>query len=119
MSDYVNAYIVNGEAWYTQAVPPNVQMSGVTIQRAHRDGGVAWEFRIEEHDLGGPTLQIHMFADSWQAFADVPELFAALREQQPRTLTALRSVLAGLGFYDLTERVQGLPVRFPEEAPRV
>lgn len=115
MSEYVNAFIVNGEAWYTKAVPPGLRTSGVMIQRAHRDGGVAWEFRVDEHDLGGKTLQLHMFADSWQAFAEVPELFSALREQQPRTLAELRAVLVGLGFYDLTERVQGLPVRFPEE----
>lgn len=119
MSDYVNAFIVNGEAWYTKVVPPGIQTSGVMVQLACRDGGVKWEFRIDEHDLGGSTLQIHMFADSWQAFADVPELFVALREQQPRTLTDLRAVLTGLGFYDLTERTRGLRVPFPEVAPRV
>ena len=114
MSDEINAYIVNGEAWYTHAVPPEARTEGIMIQRACRDGGVAWEFRITEHDLSGATLKLSMFGDSWQAFADVPELFVALREQQPCTLTELRAVLNGLGFYDLTERTRGLRVAWPE-----
>lgn len=96
-------YVVPAEAWYRDVVVRD--QPSVSIVAAARGGGCAWEFDVEEHDLNGPSLRLRMFDDSWDAFDQVPEFFAALREQYPRTLTGLRQLLDGIGARDATERV--------------
>ena len=101
--DYRYTYDVPAEAWYGHTIAGAPRIG---VHRSHVDGGVAWEFSIEEHDLNGPTLLLRTFGDAWDAFGDVPELFEALRTEQPDTLTELRALLGGLGFEDITKRTR-------------
>lgn len=99
-------YIVGYEAWYADANRAHESNPYLNIQAAAREGGVAWEFKAAEYDLDGPTLQLAMFGDSFDAFAEMPEFFAALAEQKPRTLVELRKLLDGIGARDATERTR-------------
>jgi hypothetical protein len=116
--DYTLTYDVSTEAWYalTDRDAPRIG-----VHRSHAGGGVAWEFSVEERDLSGPTLLLRMFDDSWDAFADVPELFEVLRTETPHTLTELRVLLGQLGFVDITKRdrppdMVAEPARLPSDA---
>ena len=102
--DFRNTYDVWSELWCVDTLDSE-ERRRVGIHRSHRDGGVAWEFHLIEREVGGrPTLQLRMFDDSWDAFADAPELFEALRMETPHTLTRLRALLDRLGFEDITKR---------------
>jgi hypothetical protein len=102
-AEYRLTYDVSAEAWYAHTDRDGPR---IDVHRSHVGGGVAWEFHVEERNLNGPTLRVQMFDDSWDAFADVPELFEALRTERPHTLTELRALLDRLGFADITKRVQ-------------
>lgn len=102
-ADYRLTYDVSAEAWYAHT---DRDAPRIGIHRSHVEGGVAWEFHVDEHNLNGPCLQIHMLEDSWAAFDDVPGLFGALRSEQPSTLTELRALLDRLGFADITKRTR-------------
>lgn len=101
-NDCTLAYAVPAEAWYRDVVRHD--QPSVSIMATALGGGVEWEFDVEEHDLGRPTLRLLMFGDSWDAFVQIPEFFAALRERSPRTVTALRELLDELGARDETKR---------------
>lgn len=125
-SAYRYTYVVTGDAWYATRLPNADEMRReVTIQRhAVNDhgysDGVAWEFDALQRDLGGPTLEVRMFHDAWDAFDDIPELFTALRERSPRTLDDLRVMLDEIGLIDVTERRKADRVRmdlFSESLP--
>lgn len=97
------AYVVSHEAWYASVIKGRE----INISAASSGGGVAWEFRIEEADLGTttPCLRAVMFDDAFQAFREVPELFEALATlRHPSRLGDLVGVLQGLGAVDETER---------------
>lgn len=119
-SDYRYTYVVTGDAWYTDHLPDAAEQRRQLMIQRHAvnergySNGVAWEFSVIQYDLSGPTLQIRLFHDSWDAFADIPELFEALRVRSPRTLRDLRGVLDDLGLIDITERRQGDRVRMDQ-----
>lgn len=91
-------YCISGEAWWE----PKVE--DVIIARDHDEGGGAWEFNVIAHNLGGPSLALEIHGDAWDAFADVPELFEALRTRVPHTFSELVAILDELGFVDVTPR---------------
>jgi len=98
------AYYVFHEAWYASVDPsrrPNVM---ICASAKGAGGGVAWEFEVSEYDLRGPTLRVEMFADSWTAFADLPELFTAMASGGISSLDELRNFLDTLGAEDETAR---------------
>ncbi|HCT78572.1 MAG TPA: hypothetical protein DGT23_18725 [Micromonosporaceae bacterium] len=75
------AYTVcrEGEQW---VVAPNSRPHGnnafIEIRASNRERLLPWEFDVVEDDLGGETaLRIHMYDDAWQAFTQIPDLFAA------------------------------------------
>lgn len=102
--DYRYTYCLNHEQDYYAKLPPRMQVEEIRVQRTHRDGGEAWDLAFTQHDLGGPTLKMVMFGDSWDVFAEVPELFERLRSDQPSSLEELRVILRNLGFIDITRR---------------
>lgn len=100
--DLFRAYIVSYEAWYADLarVEPEIM-----VQLASRDGGVKWEFGIRLTRID--TLRVEMFAGSWTAFVDCPDLFAALADLDTDAKVGfheIRVVLDRLGFRDVTER---------------
>jgi hypothetical protein len=99
-------YAVYSEAWYAKAL--TACTPSITIMASHRGGGAAWEFDVEEHDLGKPALRLRMFSDSWDAFAQIPAFFTALCVDGPCTLVDLREILARLGARDTTQRKHGV-----------
>lgn len=107
------AYTVMHEAWYRHRTPADDKPE-LNISATSHGGGVAWEFHVNEHELGlrSPSLQLHMFDDSWSAFVQLPELFAALAAGEVATLTDLRGLLDKLGAVDTTERKN--PNQYPE-----
>jgi hypothetical protein len=98
-------YIVPAEAWYSDVIREHRPI--VSVVAAARGGGAAWEFDVEQHELDGPTLRLRMFHGSWDAFEQIPEFFAALHEESPRTLVDLRAMLDRIGARDATARKEG------------
>ena len=105
------AYTVWHEAWWFSTAaagdPPSVM---IAASAKGEGGGVAWEFPVEEIELGGkPVTRAKIFDDSYAAFTQVPELFAALADGGGTTLTAVIELLDMLGAVDETERVSPYP----------
>lgn len=99
------AYVVNHEAWWYSVLKD--EKPGIMVMAAHNEGGVAWEFEAGEMVLGGESaVKIHMFNDSFDAFTQVPEFFAALAEEKPGTLDGVRTILDRLGAVDRTARTR-------------
>jgi hypothetical protein len=98
------AYIVSHEAWYARALPDS--RPEINVMAAATGGGVAWEFTVEEVDLGshGPAIRVKVFDDAFEAFAQIPEFFAALAAGQAGTLGDLREILDSMGAADETQR---------------
>lgn len=126
--DYRYTYTVTGEAWYTDRLPnayearKEMMIQRHAVNKSGYSDGVAWEFEVAQYELSGPTLQIRLFHDAWDAFEDIPELFEAFRKSSPRTLDQLRGMLDELGFIDTTERRRGAEVRmdlFSQSLPHV
>lgn len=101
------AYVVSHEAWYWEASRGNDNPHvSVSASAKGNGGGVAWEFQIEEMELGGKQVtRAKIFDDAYEAFTQVPELFAALADGGGSTLTGVRDLLDMLGAVDETERV--------------
>lgn len=100
-------YIITHEAWYW--MPDRQHRRCVRVGSDDVvGGGCAWEFMIEEHVFSPSqsALRVGLFDDAWQAFDQVPELFAALAADRPQTFDALRIVLDRIGAHDATEREQ-------------
>lgn len=100
------AYIVWHEAWYYDAsrIPGEHPRLMVSASAEGTGGGVAWEFQIDCYDLSGPVTRVKMFQDAYAAFAQIPEFFEMLAEQQPVTMTEVRDILHALGAVDETPR---------------
>jgi len=100
------AYIASHEAWY--AVPAQVAHPQLFVMASAEGsgGGVGWEFTVEEYELSGrPVVRVRMFFDSFAAYAQMPEFFAALAEQgESTTLASVRALLDSLGAVDETAR---------------
>lgn len=97
------AYTVAHEAWYWRGDENDYVMIAASAKGS--GGGVAWEFQVEEMELGGKqVIRVKVFDDAFAAFADVPGLFAALADGRAGTLVTVREVLDDLGAVDETER---------------
>ena len=98
------AYIVSHEAWYANALPD--RHPEINVMAAAEGGGCAWEFTVEEVDLGNrnPAVRVKVFDDAFAAFGQIPEFFASLVAEGVTTLDEVRSVLDGMGAADETER---------------
>lgn len=101
------AYIVSHEAWYART-PGVIDHPEINVMASAKGsgGGVAWEFMVEEVDLGRgePAIRVKVFDDAFAAFAQIPEFFAAIAETPPQTLKAVRAALDAMGAVDETER---------------
>jgi hypothetical protein len=83
---------------------PNEGRRSINILASATGGGCQWEFAVVEFELSSLALHLEMFADSWQAFEAIPEFFAALASGEVNDLSAVVSVLDGLGAVDETDR---------------
>lgn len=83
------------------------------VQMTHPEGGCVWEFMVAEipnRSIGGPRepigVQVRMFGDSWQAYADIPEFFdglSVLSGQYSRVnLDHVKTLCHDLGYPDRT-----------------
>lgn len=98
------AYVVTHEAWYSKVPGAIGGEPSVGISASAAGGGVAWEFAVEAVDLGSPSLRLKMFWDSFDAFAQIPDFFAGLRQIGNGTLADVRALLDRLGAVDETQR---------------
>jgi hypothetical protein len=109
------AYHLWHEEWlWRDVVASQPRGVAITASRGAELGG-AWEFNITETDMddGEKALQINMFYNAWQAFAQIPELFAALAAKNKQTtFEEVVGLLDTLGAVDETDRQQ--PDRRPE-----
>lgn len=100
------SYYVGHESWwYTtlqQSGPRDGLVPEVMVSMRHRDGGMKWEFGVEQ--VPGIGLRVTVLDDAWEAFAAVPAVFAALAAGKVGDLAQFVAVLDGLGFRDSTER---------------
>lgn len=98
------AYIISHEAWYAR-YPDIVRNPDINIMAAHKDGGVAWEFTVEEIELGGrPVIRVKVFDDAFAAFTQIPEFFTRLATGATTTLDDVRELLDCMGAADETKR---------------
>lgn len=105
--DCTLAYTVNHESKYYRLYREATgTMTGrsLGVAASASGGGVAWEFVVEEHRLGKGAVQLQIFDDAFAALAQIPEFFAALAEQEPTSLDAVRAILDELGAVDQTTR---------------
>lgn len=104
------AYTIVAETYYADvAGKPNPTL---WISASCRDGGVDWQFDIEEVVLSGrPCTRLVIFDDGYKAFTQIPELFASLADTQPATIAATVDVLKRHGAVDITERTLPLSGR--------
>ena len=109
------AYVAMHEAWYAGA--SHIDHPQLAIEASHKGGGCVWEFTAEEYELGGrQVVRVKMFFDSFAAYAQMPEFFAALAEQgESATLDSVRAALDALGAVDETERETPLRYRDAKE----
>ena len=103
------AYTVSHEAWY--ASTPGIVSGpeiGIAASGEGSGGGVAWEFAVEEVDLGshGKVIRLRIFDDAFAAYSQIPEFFAALDSEKIGSLDEVRDLLDRLGAVDETKRVQ-------------
>ncbi len=100
---YQLTYIATHEAYYAR----DDQERTLNVVKAADAGGCAWEFNIVDHSerLDTAAVRVEIFDDAWQAFAEIPDLFAALAEIGESSLDEVRQILDQLGFTDATERV--------------
>jgi hypothetical protein len=106
------AYVASHEVWYAAA--NRIDHPQLSIVAAHKGGGCVWEFTAEQYELGGrQVVRVKMFFDSFAAYAQMPEFFAALAEQgEDATLESVRAALDSLGAVDETERET--PLRYQD-----
>ena len=110
------AYVVTHEAWYANALPD--RCPEINVMAAAEGGGVAWEFTVEEVDLGssGPAIRVKVFDDAFAAFAQIPQFFAVLASEGVASLRDVRATLDGMGAADETERRNSRNGEIPAKA---
>lgn len=98
------AYIITHEAWYARSLPDDRRE--VNVIAAADGGGCAWEFTVEEVDLGshGRPIRVKVFDDAFAAFKAIPRFFQYLASDGITTLEDATRLLDGLGAKDETER---------------
>lgn len=105
--DCTFAYTVCSEAWYSEVLKDTGVMKNrpeLMVAASGNGGGCKWEFSVVEKNLGGPTVQVRMFGDSFDAYVSIPAFFSALEREQPSTLDEVRQILDDLGAIDQTQR---------------
>jgi hypothetical protein len=95
-------YVVSHEAWYAK----QVDRPQINVMASADGGGCAWEFTVEEVDLGshGPAIRVKVFDDAFAAFTQIPEFFDDLAADEIGTLDSVRALLDGMGAVDETKR---------------
>lgn len=100
---YQLTYIYGPEAWYRRNVGVGESILIALVPADRR--GCRWEFKIFCDRIGaGSSVRFEMYGDAFAAYIEAPELFAALADETPRTLEAVRLVLDRLGVVDDTPR---------------
>lgn len=102
--EYTLTYSVPAEAFYAGTLAPS-ELRCIDVQASSDLGGVAWEFSVYEADLGRSTVGVRLFTGAFQALADIPDFFEALREEEPGTKAEVRAILDRVGAWDKTSRV--------------
>jgi hypothetical protein len=107
--DCTLGYTIGHEAWYW--MPDRRAQRYVRVGADSSGGGCKWEFLVEEVVLSSQpgaraALQVCVFDDAWEAFAQVPELFAALAAEPPEDFAELCALLDRIGAKDTTARTR-------------
>lgn len=107
-------FTISDEAWYY------TDLTGrgpeIYVHASAAGGGVAWEFSI--HQVSTIGVRADIFDETWPAFVQVPELFAALAKMGgAATLHQVRTALLDLGAEDITrrDRPADMDFRSPEQ----
>jgi len=99
------AYIVRHEAYYWSAIKGFDDRHSLMVQAAANDGGVYWEFQVDEYpEINCGAIRVCVFGDAFAAYAQIPGFFASLVAERPSSLDELRTILDRLGAVDLTDR---------------
>lgn len=87
-----------------QTAALSVRHAELWVSATDRNGGCVWEFIVAEHvfHTGEASTHVEIMNDAYQAFAQIPEFFAALAAEHPTTLPPVAQILARLGAVDLT-----------------
>lgn len=99
-------FIISHQAWYANARATNDVE--VMFGDYPQGGGTNGEAAMVWTDLGGRHVpQLRAFDDCWAMLAAVPGLLKALGKVDDRCITVDQfvEILKGLGFKDLTQRV--------------
>ena len=100
---YTYGFVQVSRAWYAKSSSLTDKSSEEIMIGLYADGGgCRWEFGIRWHLLREPSPRVEVFHDAWCAFAEVPELFAALAKIDKLTPQECCDLLATCGFVDQT-----------------
>ncbi|MGC5022941.1 hypothetical protein [Micromonospora sp. DT47] len=108
-------YIITHEQWNAGLFKSINPEPALHVEKIDADGETVWDLTLVDASPApdDPAVQLRMFDESFTAFTDAPEVFAALASGELRTLPDVAKVLDGLGFTDATERTQ--PHRAPPD----
>jgi hypothetical protein len=110
------AYTIIDETYYRDAMK-HQERPLLWVSSSCEDTSIDWQFNVEEYTFDwGRSLQLTMHPSACKAIVQVPELFAALAEQEPKTLSEMVAILDRLGAVDVTERDE--PVKGSRHAGR-
>lgn len=101
------AFSLPFEAWYSEsAVRPIREHPYIMIGFYYENDGTEGEFEIEFNNIG---IELHAYQDSWEALSKMPELIKLMadidRDCLNPDINEFAEVLKGLGYKDITERI--------------
>lgn len=81
---YVHSEMVASGEWANIKKPD--ELDELTLSLQAKGGGCHWEFSIKLEMLQKrPAMCVKMWNDSWEAFAEAPEVFEILRKYKDET----------------------------------
>jgi hypothetical protein len=100
---FTYSFVHFNRAWYADSIRDSIRVDDEIMVGLYADeGGCRWEFAIRWISLNEPTPRVEVFCDAWQAFAEVPGLFAELARRDDLTPIECCEMLRRLGFTDRT-----------------
>ncbi len=117
MEKKIKAFSIPHETWYNNSIIDDLRGNPlIKIGIYYEYGGTDGEFLLVWDGIG---IQLQAYDDSWEVLAQMPELIALMvriqTEKLNPTISEFSEMLKGIGFKDITERVEGEKVTFGKD----
>lgn len=112
----IKAFTIPHETWYNNSILDELRGNPlINIGIYYEYGGTDGEFHLVWDGIG---IQLQAYNDSWAVLTQMPELIDLMGriqiEELKPTISEFAEMLKGIGFQDITERVEGEKVTFGE-----